>query len=110
MKEREEKITNIKTECSCGCCILKIEEIEVYTDDEIQILQLPKSKKYDYSLQILINTFYSKQRGILRTIKERIKLIWYILLGKDYLLNDIILSKDQADEFNKSLQNLLNKE
>lgn len=110
MKKNEEKVNNIKTECSCGCCTLKIEEIENYTDDEIQILQLPKSKKYDYSLQILINTFYSKQRGIIKIIKDRIKLIWYILLGKDYLLNDIILTKEQAEEFNKSLQRLLNKE
>ena len=44
MKKNEEKVNNIKTECSCGCCTLKIEEIENYTDDEIQILQLPKSK------------------------------------------------------------------
>lgn len=95
----------ILVECICGCGLLKINKIEVYSDEELERLKLGKSNKYEYSLQYLTDTFSSKQHGLIYTIKHRIKLIWNIVRGKEYLLEEILLDQDQIDILIKKLSN-----
>lgn len=101
------EIGKIQTECSCGCSTLKIEKIENFTDEEIIDLNLPQEKQYDYSFQFYVSKFYSRQEGFVSTIKRRLKLLWYIIRGKDYLLEDLIFNEKQVKELIKGLENII---
>lgn len=100
------EINRIETECSCGCSTLRIEKIENFTDEEVVQLNLPQEKQYDYSFQFYISNFYSKQDGIFSIIKRRLKLIWYIIRGKEYLFEDLNFTEDQVKELIKNLKDI----
>ena len=57
----------------------------------------------EYYLSILAGEFGSTQRGIFRTIGHRIKLAIKMLLGKEYRLTEILLTKQQFEEYKKVL-------
>ncbi|WP_299996761.1 hypothetical protein [uncultured Clostridium sp.] len=101
------EINKIETECSCGCSTLRIEKIENFTDEELHNLNLPREKQFDYSFQFYISKFYSKQEGIFSIIKRRLKLIWYIIRGKEYLLEDLNFTEDQVKELTRNLQDVI---
>lgn len=101
------EINKIETECSCGCSTLRIEKIENFTDQEVKDLNINKDDQYDYSFQFYVSNFYNKQDGIFSIIKRRLKLIWYTLRGKDYLLEDLIFKKDQIKELIKDLEDII---
>lgn len=80
MKENE-----FVTFCNCGCgngIILKADN----EDEEV-------------SLQIVSDTFYIMQDKGKMSLREKIKRIWYIIIGKEYCYFDILIDKDELQEF-----------
>jgi len=91
----EKIIKRIHVDCSCGCTMLEIsqwqEEREV---GEAYISQY-------------IPSFYSLQRPGWNKFKDAVKIIWYIIRGKEYLLYDIALTeKWQIKEFKEAVAEL----
>jgi hypothetical protein len=92
-----EKYTHnrIYVNCDCGCSSLEIgqfKEKEGYSEVFI-------SHKTD--------SFYSHQRPGLNRFKEMVKMIWYILRGKEYYFYEVILSsREQIIAFKKSVAEL----
>lgn len=82
--------------CNCGC------------DEAIQIKKLVYDVKDEdeYYLSILAGEFGSTQRGIFRTIGHRLKLAWKMLRGKEYLLTEIVMTKEELEEYKKVLEEL----
>lgn len=80
MKENE-----FVTFCNCGCgsgIVLKADN----EDEEV-------------SLQIVSDTFYIMQDKGKMPLREKIKRIWYIIIGKEYCYFDILIDKDELQEF-----------
>lgn len=77
-------------ECDCGCATLQISKF----DDNICI-------------ECKESFFYSKQNGIFKTIKERLKMIWCIITGKEYRLWDITISPGKAKELARSINKFI---
>lgn len=90
-EDKDEKI--IVVNCDCGC------------EEEIHIKVFDQETNV-YYLTIHEAKFSSKQNGIFKTIRNRIKGAWRILRGKEYLLCDILLNKKQLNEFIEKLQNI----
>jgi len=87
MKENE-----FVTFCKCGCgngIVLKADN----EDEEV-------------SLQIVSDNFYSMQNKGKMSIKEKLKRIWYIIKGKEYCYFDILIEKDELQEFKKFVAKL----
>ena len=82
--------------CNCGC------------DEAIQIkkFKFDEQKEEEYYLSILAGEFGSTQRGIFRTIGHRLKLAWKMLLGKEYLLTEIVLTNNEFEEYKRVLEEL----
>ena len=74
-------------DCSCGCSKLEFKELHG-----------------DHYLSAYYATFYSKQDGIWSRFKERVKMLWFILLGKDFHLYEMVIYKDQWQQFKKFIQ------
>lgn len=73
--------------CTCGC------------GNGFQIMfRFEEDENYAY-IDTLTSGFYSEQRGIWDTIKRRIKAAWFMLRGQEYRLHEVVLSKDQWNEF-----------
>lgn len=80
MKENE-----FVTFCNCECgngIVLKADN----EDEEV-------------SLQIVSDTFYIMQDKGKMSLREKIKRIWYIIIGKEYCYFDILIDKDELQEF-----------
>lgn len=87
MKENE-----FITFCKCGCgngIVLKADN----EDEEV-------------SLQIVSDNFYSMQNKGKMSIKEKIKRIWCIIKGKEYCYFDILIEKDELQEFKEFVAKL----
>lgn len=87
MKENE-----FITFCKCGCdngIVLKADN----EDEEV-------------SLQIVSDNFYSMQNKGKMSIKEKFKRIWYIIKGKEYCYFDILIGKDELQEFKEFVAKL----
>lgn len=81
--------------CNCGC------------DEAIQIKRFvfeDESINDEYYLSVLAGTFGERQRGIFKIIGHRLKLAVKMLLGKEYLLSEIVLSKDEFEELKNKLK------
>jgi hypothetical protein len=93
----EDKHTKVVVvNCNCGC------------DEAIQIKKLVYDANNDeeYYLSILAGEFGATQRGIFRTIGHRIKLAFKMLFGKEYLLTEIVMTKEELEEYKKALGEL----
>lgn len=87
MKENE-----FITFCKCGCdngIVLKADN----EDEEV-------------SLQIVSDNFYSMQNKGKMSIKEKFIRIWYIIKGKEYCYFDILIGKDELQEFKEFVAKL----
>ena len=84
----------IDIECDDGCGMLRLERDDW---DELPIVYL----------QYYVPAFYAKQDGILRTIWNRIKLIWHIAIGKEYLLYEVLVEGNDVPEFEDGLRKFL---
>lgn len=87
MKENE-----YVTFCKCGCrngIVLKAD-----------------SEDDDLSLQIVSDNFYIMQNRGKMSLKEKIKRIWYIIKGKEYCYFDILIDKNELQEFKEFVSRL----
>ena len=80
--------------CDCGC------------DEEIHIKKYVDDVSSDYYITISESKFYSKQGGILRRIKNRMKCVWKAIRGKEYLLCDINIKEKHIDDLIKALEEI----
>lgn len=58
------------------------------------------------SLQIVSDNFYTVQNKGKISLKEKIKRIWYIIVGKEYCYFDILIDKDELQEFKEFVAKL----
>jgi hypothetical protein len=79
-------------QCDCGCSMLNISQFEYGGD---------------VTISHYTSSFYSNQETLLDKFKDRIKLIWYIIIGKKYCFFDVIIS-DKADieKFKNMVKNI----
>lgn len=73
--------------CQCGCGILKFDKLD-WDDKNNACMNIAF-----YSL-----SFYEKQAGIFNIMWNRIKNAAKMLLGKEFLLYEVIVSKEQIDQ------------
>ena len=78
---------DIEVRCDCGCH---------------RGFHIHAKIEQDYGYAFMTTTaspFIEKQCGIFETIKNRIKAAWFMLIGKDYMLHDLMLNEEQWNEF-----------
>lgn len=78
--------------CKCGCgngIVLKADN----EDEEV-------------SLQIVSDNFYTMQNKGKMSLKEKIKRIWYIIIEKEYCYFDILIGKEELQEFKEFVARL----
>lgn len=85
---------NVNCDCGCGNGFL----VRFLFDDDCYI-----------SISTVTGGFYSHQESFWHRTKCRIKAAWFMLRGKEYYLHDIILTKDNWNEFVENV-NKVNKE
>lgn len=76
--------------CGCGC------------EDTIHIRIEPVYEDEDYTyafLSYMNGKFYSDQLNGWHTLRKKLKKIWAIIRNKDYYYSDVILNKEQFEEF-----------
>ena len=79
--------------CSCGCS-----NIRISIDNDLDNMVL---------IEHYVSSFYSRQNSISQNIKDRLRMIWCGITGKDYSLYDIVLDEEDLirfKEFCKSLE------
>lgn len=91
-KEQDIEKEVIIITCNCGC--------------EEQ-LSIKKYEDNDYYISISSGKFYSEQRGIWKTIKNRLKNAWLCLRGKEYRLCDINITDNQLKELLHNIETML---
>lgn len=80
------------TFCKCGCrngVVLKFDKEDV-----------------ELSLQFVSDNFYMMQNKGKNSFKEKMKRIWYIIIGKEYCYFDILIDEDELKEFKKFIAKL----
>lgn len=83
---------DINLRCTCGCG--EAFQITFRVDDE-----------EDYAIiSTLTSGFYAHKTGFLSRMMRRIKAAWLMLMGKEYYLHEVVLSKEQWNEFVKELK------
>ena len=86
--------------CECGCeQAINIVRYEDEIDNKIL---------YDYYITITGGLFYERQRGICQIIKSRIKAAWCMLRGKEYLICDVNIKKEDIDKIIEGLKGIKN--
>lgn len=78
--------------CKCGCdngVVLKFDN-----DDE------------ELSIQLVSDNFYFMQNKGRMSFKEKLRRIWYIITNKEYCYFDILIDKEELEEFKKFVARL----
>jgi len=70
--------------CDCYCNIIAID----FIDEKDGCLYVSN----------YVSSFYEKQ-GILSNLANRIKLLWFILRGKEFSLYDVVIDKEMLQDF-----------
>lgn len=78
--------------CDCGCHGIEI--MRIVGDDNIYISPYT-------------DNFYSKQnKGLFKTIVNRIKNAWKMICGKEYQLEELVVNLEETDELINALQKI----
>lgn len=79
--------------CNCGCG-------DVFTFT----FMIEPDGEFDYVyLSSFTSMFYSIQHSFFKTLKRRIQAAWFMLRGKEFLLHEVILTKEQWNDFVKAV-------
>ena len=89
---KNEENNSIIVTCYCGC----ENSIRVEYDKECK----------DVSFGVLNSDFYTGQRTALKTIKMRLKQVWYIIRGKDYYYADILMKSKEFEVFKEYINSI----
>lgn len=79
--------------CKCGC-------------GNGVILKADNDKDFGVSLQLVSDNFYAGCNNRRNLFKERVKRIWYIIRGKEYCYFDLLIDKDELQEFKEFVARL----
>lgn len=75
--------------CNCGC-------------DETARIKVNLEDEEYYALMCYMNgNFYKDQEGVLYKLKWKLKKIWAIIANKDHYYSDIVMNKEEYQEFKK---------
>jgi hypothetical protein len=84
-------------------------KMTVSCNDGCKMIKFEYSKEDNWlAIEAYISYFYAKQDGIWSTIKNRLKMIYYILTGKEFLLYDIILLGNEIEDFKNNIREFFN--
>lgn len=82
-------------ECECGTHL-----VQFFTfDDEDEVY-----------IDFYTDNFSSKQHPIRNKLKTKFKMIWQALRGKEYTVEEIVITKDDAKELISALQKSIEQE
>lgn len=79
--------------CKCGC-------------GNGVILKADNDKDFGISLQLVSDNFYGGYSNRKNSIKEKIKRIWYIIRNKEYCYFDILIDRNELQEFKEFIMKL----
>ncbi len=90
MISKDKKELVVTCNCKCGDTIhfCKIEEDTNYSD-----------KEYAFLTYLNSNWYREQNKKTFRVIKEKIKRIWCIIRNKDFYYSDILMSKEDFEQF-----------
>lgn len=94
----DKRIRHLTVNCECGC-----EQAISFVRYEEKIDGKPV---YDYYINFSVGLFYERQRGIFKIIKNRLKICWNILRGKEYRLFDVNINKAEINKIISSLEEM----
>lgn len=80
------------TFCKCGC----MDGVVLKADTEDN----------EVSLQFVSDNFYTMQKNEKISLREKLKRIWYIIIGKEYCYFDILIDKDELPKFKEFVERL----
>ena len=72
--------------CNCGC-------------HNGIVMKAKKDDDFGLSINLVSDDFYTRQSGVFRIMKEKIKRIWCILRNKEYCYFNICMSNEDLIEF-----------
>lgn len=76
--------------CKCGC------------DKGVHLHISHEGEEDYYAYQCFVNgNFYKEQCGVFRTLKNKLKKIWAIIRNKDYYYSDVVMNKEEFEQFKK---------
>lgn len=93
--KEDKELKMLVVNCNCGC------------DEELQIRKYKWEPEFDEEDEYYFSIHTSKfalQKGIFRTIGHRIKLAFKMLIGKEYLLCDIVMKEHEFEEFKQKIK------
>ena len=79
--------------CKCGC-------------GNGVVLKAYNDKDFGVSLQLVSNNFYTGRNNCRNSFKEKVKRIWYILIGKEYCYFDLLIEPKELQEFKEFVAKL----
>lgn len=88
---------------------IKDNSIIIECDCNTHSIKLVKGDENEYYLNEYVHTFYSKQdKTFFNKLKFKLKYIWYILRGKDYLLEEVCLTHKDMTEIIDGVKAIMN--
>lgn len=82
-------------------------KIDISCNDGCRIIRFNYDSEYKFlSIESFVSDYYGD--GIWEKIKNRFKLIWYAIRGKEYLLYEIILVDKEVNEFKNKMDEFFN--
>lgn len=79
---------DINMVCDCGCGNGFLIQFRFDYDDDDMIY-----------ISTVTSGFYAQQCSFRKRLARRIKSAWFMLLGKEFYLHEIVLNKEQWSEF-----------
>ncbi|MCM1234157.1 MAG: hypothetical protein NC489_28980 [Ruminococcus flavefaciens] len=79
--------------CSCGC-------------GNGIVLKAYRDKDIGTALEFVSNNFYSGRNSMINVFKEKVKRVWYIIIGKEYCYFDILIDNEELQEFKEFVSKL----
>lgn len=75
-------------------------KVNVECECQEHILRISKMDFGEYAISVLTDNFSAKQdKKFFAKLKYKLKYIWYILIGREYVLDEIIITEKDYDEF-----------
>ena len=98
MVHYEDSQDSIFIECNCYTHGIKLTKGEIVDD------------VYEYYISFFVNNYMAKQdKTFWNKLKFKLKYIWYILIGKDYILDEISLDEYDFKKLRDGINTLADK-
>lgn len=91
-KSEETDKKEIIVECDCGCEAIRLSKYD-WEDDTP-----------DYYLELIACAFYTEQHGFFSKLKNRLKLVWFILTKGHHRLTTLVLTDQNIIDLKKALE------